>query len=216
MKAKDKSVIFDFDGVIYDSEQINYEANQIAFNDTDMTFTPEEYKELWIVEGLDLPEIVRRYGLEADLEEIRRIKNLRCKELFLQSAAVISDEVKDTVASLIGRKWKTAIGSSNTEDNITTLLDRSDMRHMFDAIVGLESIPNVKPEPNVFLECLRQTRTRAKNAVVVEDAPKGITAARKAKIETIIAIPNAWTEDCDFSEANIVLESIEDLPDAIN
>ena len=216
MRAKNKCVIFDFDGVVYDSEQINYEANQLAFKDIGLSFTPEEYKQLWIVEGLDLPDIVRRYQLDADPETIRRIKNMRCKEMLLQSASAISDEIRNTIESLIGSKWKMAIGSSNTEDNIFTLLDRSDMRKLFDAVVGLESVPKVKPEPDVFLECLKRTRVRAKNAVVVEDAPKGITAAKKAKIGTVVAIPNSWTQDCDFSDADIVLASIKDLPDAIN
>ncbi|PIR48891.1 hypothetical protein COU80_01770 [Candidatus Peregrinibacteria bacterium CG10_big_fil_rev_8_21_14_0_10_55_24] len=215
MKAKNKCVIFDFDGVVYDSEQINYEANQLAFKDTGLSFTPEEYKRLWIVEGLDLPDIVRRYQLDADPEAIRRIKNLRCKEMFLQSASAIFDEMRNTIASLIDSKWKTAIGSSNTEDNILALLDRSDMRKLFDAVVGFESVPRVKPMPDVFLECLKRTSVRAKNAVVVEDAPKGIMAAKRAKIGTVVAIPNAWTQDCDFSDADIVLASIQDLPDAI-
>ena len=136
--------------------------------------------------------------------------------MFLRSASAISDEVRNAVESLIGSKWKMAIGSSNTEDNILALLDRSDMRKLFDAIVGLESIPKVKPEPDVFLECLKRTRVRAKNAVVVEDAPKGITAAKRAKIGNVIAIPNAWTHDCDFSDADTVLASIKDLPNAIN
>lgn len=190
MKSKNKCVIFDFDGVLYDSEQINYEANQVAFRDTNLSFSPEEYKQLWIVEGLDLPEIVRRFGLNVDPEAIRAVKNIQCKKLFTQSVSAISNEVRDAVTSLIGNKWKTAIGSSNTEENIFTLLDRSDMRHMFDAIVGLESVSKVKPEPDVFRECLKRTHTRAKNAVVVEDAPKGITAAKRARIGTIIAIPN--------------------------
>lgn len=169
MRAKNKCVIFDFDGVIYDSEQINYEANQFAFEGTGVSFSREQYKQLWIVEGLDLPDIVRRYHLDADPEAIRRMKNLRCKEMFLSSASAISDEMRNTIESLIGSKWKMAIGSSNTEDNILALLDRSDMRKLFDSIVGLESIPKVKPEPDVFLECLKRTGVRAKNAVVVEE-----------------------------------------------
>lgn len=216
MSAKNKCVIFDFDGVMYDSEQINYEANQLAFEDTGVSFSWEQYKQLWIVEGLDLPEIVRRYQLDADPEAIRRIKNLRCKEMYLRSASAISDEMRNMIESLIGSKWKMAIGSSNTEDNILALLDRSDMRRLFDAIVGLESIPIVKPEPDIFIECLKRTHVRANNAVVVEDSPKGITAAKRAKIGTVIAIPNAWTQNCDFSHADIVLASIKDLPDAIN
>ena len=181
-----------------------------------MSFSPEEYKQLWIVDGLDLPEIVRRYGLNVDSEEIRRIKNLRCKEMFMQSSSVIAKEVRAAIALLIGNRWKIAIGSSNTEDNIRTLLGRSDMLQIFNVIVGLESVSSVKPQPDVFLECLKRTSVRAENAVVVEDAPKGITAAKRAKIGMVVAIPNVWTKDCDFSDADVVLASIKDLPDAIN
>lgn len=216
MKAKSKCVIFDFDGVLYDSEQINYEANRLAFEGTGVSFSPEEYKQLWIVDGLDLPEIVRRYGLNVDSEEIRRIKNLRCKEMFMQSSSVIAKEVRAAIALLIGNRWKIAIGSSNTEDNIRTLLGRSDMLQIFNVIVGLESVSSVKPQPDVFLECLKRTSVRAENAVVVEDAPKGITAAKRAMIGMVVAIPNVWTKDCDFSDADVVLASIKDLPDAIN
>jgi HAD superfamily hydrolase (TIGR01509 family) len=211
----DKCVIFDFDGVIFDSEGINYAANQLAFKDAGLSFSAEEYKQLWIVEGLDLPDIISRYQLNVNPEEIRRRKNLYSKEMLMSIQKGISDEVRNTIEILIVRKWKIAIGSSNSEDNIRSLLEKSNIRQKFNAIVGLESVRKVKPAPDVFIECLKRTGVSAENAVVIEDAPKGVLAAKRAKIGKVIAVPNNWTKDCDFSNADLILDSLQNLPESI-
>jgi beta-phosphoglucomutase-like phosphatase (HAD superfamily) len=68
-----------------------------------------------------------------------------------------------------------------------------------------------KPSPALYLEALELLGVEAAGAVAIEDSPNGIAAARAAGI-FCVAFPNDVTSALDFSHADLVLESLEDVP----
>ena len=68
-----------------------------------------------------------------------------------------------------------------------------------------------KPSPALYLEALELLGVEAAEAVAIEDSPNGIAAARAAGI-FCVAFPNDVTSALDFSQADLVLESLEDVP----
>jgi len=68
-----------------------------------------------------------------------------------------------------------------------------------------------KPSPVMYVEALELLGVDATEAIVFEDSPNGVRAARGAGIFTI-AIPNAVTRDNGLDEADLVLDSLADLP----
>ena len=50
----------------------------------------------------------------------------------------------------------------------------------FDAIVSAEDVVNGKPDPEVFLTAAKQLRSTPAECIVVEDAPAGVEAAKRA------------------------------------
>jgi putative hydrolase of the HAD superfamily len=85
------------------------------------------------------------------------------------------------------------------------------MRPFFEFEVTREDVSQIKPDPEVYLQALERADLSADQAVVIEDTPRGITAAKSAEIFTI-AIPNEFTRGLDFSEADVVLHNIAELP----
>jgi beta-phosphoglucomutase-like phosphatase (HAD superfamily) len=51
----------------------------------------------------------------------------------------------------------------------------------------------------------------AEEAIAIEDSPNGVAAARAAGI-FCVAFPNDVTHALDFSQADLVLASLEDMP----
>jgi beta-phosphoglucomutase-like phosphatase (HAD superfamily) len=67
----------------------------------------------------------------------------------------------------------------------------------------------------MYLEALELLDVAAGEAIVFEDSPNGVRAAREAGIFTV-AVPNAVTRDYGLGEADLVLDSLADLtPDAL-
>ena len=82
----------------------------------------------------------------------------------------------------------------------------------WDAVVTAEhDRSRAKPSPVMYLEALELLGVDAPEAIVFEDSPNGVRAARAAGIFTV-AIPNAVTREYGLGEADLVLESLGDLP----
>ncbi|MFL6229711.1 MAG: HAD family hydrolase, partial [Pyrinomonadaceae bacterium] len=68
-----------------------------------------------------------------------------------------------------------------------------------------------KPNPLMYLEALDVLGVAADEAVVFEDSPNGVAAGKAAGI-FVVAIPNDVTRDFGLDEADLVLDSLADLP----
>jgi putative hydrolase of the HAD superfamily len=68
-----------------------------------------------------------------------------------------------------------------------------------------------KPSPTLYLEALELLGVAAAEAVAFEDSPNGIRAAKSARIYTV-GIPNAVTRDYGLDDADLVLDSLTELP----
>ena len=63
----------------------------------------------------------------------------------------------------------------------------------------------------MYLEALDVLDVTADEAVVFEDSPNGVHAAKAAGI-FVVAVPNAVTRDYGLDEADLVVGSLADLP----
>ena len=73
------------------------------------------------------------------------------------------------------------------------------------------ALPICKPSPALYLEALELLGVAADEAIAIEDSPNGIAAARAAGIYCV-AFPNDVTTALDLSQADLVVESLEDVP----
>jgi beta-phosphoglucomutase-like phosphatase (HAD superfamily) len=90
-------------------------------------------------------------------------------------------------------------------------LDRLDVTDLFDAIATGDDVAQVKPDPELYLLALARLGLAASEAVVFEDAPNGVLAAKRASIFTV-AVPNALTCDLPLDHADLRVASLADLP----
>ncbi|MDX6478171.1 MAG: hypothetical protein QOG29_758, partial [Gaiellaceae bacterium] len=107
---------------------------------------------------------------------------------------------------------KTAIVSSSTQDWINRHLARLERAEHFEAIVAADhDVSRAKPTPTLYLEALDRLALGPEEAIAFEDSPNGIKAAKAAGI-FCVAIPNGVTAALGFGEADLVLDSLADLP----
>ena len=215
MNKKLDTIIFDFDGVLFDTEEINYHANELTFQQHGLSFSKQEYAQLWIKEGLDMEDIILKYGIKTTPTQLREVKNRIFLEIIKETPPLFILGIRENIKKLLSNGYKIAIASSNFRRNIETVLRNANAEFSFDVIVGREDIDNPKPHPEVFLRCLELLNSSAEKSVVIEDAPKGIISANRGGIKKVIAIPNYWTENGDFSTASLILDSSIKLADTI-
>jgi beta-phosphoglucomutase len=121
---------------------------------------------------------------------------------------------------------KMAIGSAAITFNIDFVLDGTNTRQYFDAVVSADNVSTSKPNPETFLKCAQQLHVLPEECIVFEDTPKGVEAALNAgmkafvittlhqpdefeRYENVLGFANDFTELSQEINKYFTLEKIE-------
>ncbi len=85
--------------------------------------------------------------------------------------------------------------------------------HFFDHVVTREDVGagRTKPNPDLFLTALDRLKVPKEAAIVFEDSPNGVKAARQAGI-FVVAVPNELTSMLSLDHGDLILSSLSDMP----
>jgi HAD superfamily hydrolase (TIGR01509 family) len=103
--------------------------------------------------------------------------------------------------------WRQAIASSAPRENIDAVLAVIGLASVFQAMVSAEDVTLGKPDPQVFLTAAARLGSAPAQSIVVEDAPAGIEAARRAGMPSI-----GVRRKGPPLPANLAVASLADLP----
>ena len=79
-----------------------------------------------------------------------------------------------------------AICSAAIMFNIDFVLDGTNTRQYFDAIVSANDVSTSKPHPETFLKAAQQLGVESKECIVFEDSPKGVESSRNAGMKSVV------------------------------
>jgi HAD superfamily hydrolase (TIGR01509 family) len=198
-------VIFDFDGVLVDSERHHMASYNAVFQKYGHTLDPAEYAKYWTSLGHGPKGEIQRHKLNIDPDAIRREKRPIFSELCRNGTVRFFPEARELVNLLVGAGKELAIASGTMKRDIMAILENEGLLETFDSVVGSD-IAALKPDPESFLMVLANVNASPSEAVVVEDAEKGVSAAIAAHIPVVV-VRTPETSDIDFSSADLVLES---------
>lgn len=206
-----KGLIFDFDGLILDTEIPGFQAWKEIFAGYNLPFTYAHWSKA-IGTGptaydpaLDLYSLVNE---SLDPTELRKKQLTRAHEIL--ENVPIQPGVLNFIQQAQHLQMQMAVASSSPCDWVMTHLQRLDLVKYFQYILTAEDVAHVKPEPDLFHLALQKLALRPSEAIVFEDSPNGITAARAAGIY-VIAVPNEITKTMNTSHADLEVNSFFDL-----
>jgi beta-phosphoglucomutase len=204
-----KAVIFDLDGVVVNSMPFHAKAWQDTFRKFGMRVTK---KEIYLREGEKWDktffDIMRKKG--------KRVTQKIKDEVFSYREKVFNDMPKI-------RPFKEAppllrrLKRSGLRLGLVTGTPRAEIREMlpsplyrlFDVIVPSDEVRRGKPHPEPFRKALKRLGAKPEEAVVIENAPNGIRAAKRAKIR-VIAVETSLSRK-HLKEADMVVRSLSKL-----
>ncbi len=202
-------VIFDFDGVLVDSERHHMASYNTVFQKYGHRLDPVEYAKYWTSLGHGPKGEIERHKLSIDPDAIRREKRPIFHELCRNGTVRFYPEARELVHLLVGAGKELAIASGTMKRDIMAILQNEGLVETFDSVVGSD-IAALKPDPESFLMVLANVDAAPSEAVVIEDAEKGVSAAIAANIPVIV-IRSPETAAIDFSGADLVLDSHAEL-----
>lgn len=204
-----QGVIFDMDGVLVMSGDAHYESWRQAGASRGVEITKAKFLETFGQVNADcIPALFGPATTAAEIAQIAEDKEVAYRDI-IRDCVPIAPGVAELLEGLTAAGLRCAVGSSAPPENVDLVLDAGGIRRFFSATVHGNDVKNGKPAPDVFLIAAERLGVEPSRCAVIEDAPAGITAARRAGMR---AIGLATTHDADAlhrAEADAVFA---DLP----
>ena len=209
-----RAFLFDFDGLILDTETASRAGWRWLFEQhghelpDDLWITVVGTHSSWDIWG-HLEDLIGE-PLDRDTWNEQRYAH----ELSLLEAERLRPGILDYFTFAQQYDLKRAIVSSASRRWIDMHLERLEQAVGWDAILTADrDATRAKPNPTMYLEALDVLGVEADEAVVFEDSPNGVAAGKAAGI-FVVGVPNEVTRDVGLDAADLVVDSLADLPPA--
>jgi HAD superfamily hydrolase (TIGR01509 family) len=207
-----RALVFDFDGLLVDTETASRAGWELLFREHGHELPSEKWALMvGTIDGWDIwghLEGLVESRLDREALNARRFAH----ELSLLELEGLRPGIVEYLEASERLGLKRAIVSSSSRAWIDRHLARLERAAGWNAIVTADhDRVRAKPNPTLYLEALDLLGVAAAEAVAFEDSPNGIRAAKAAGIFTV-AVPNEITRDLGVDEADLVVDSLADLP----
>lgn len=204
------ALIFDVDGVVADTEVLNARASVLMFEQLyGVTVQPEDFVPFIgtgderYVEG-----VAEKYGVTIDTDAAvqRRAENffLLLQDEPLPAAPGVLELVQ---AAREDPQARVAIATSGRKDKQFPVIEGTGLRlEWFDAVITGDDVDRKKPDPQIYLRTAERLGLDPAVCVVFEDAPAGVTAAKRAGM-SCIAVTSTVTA-AELSGADLAVDSL--------
>ena len=184
--AAPRAVLWDMDGTLVDSGDLHFAAWRETMIALGRDLTRAEFDATF---GQRNDAILRRLVDRAiSVAEIARIgddKEARYRALVTAHGIAPLPGALDWLRRLDAAGWRQAIASSGPRANAAAIIVALDLGEAFAAVVAAEDVTHGKPHPEVFLAAAARLGVPPRRCVVLEDAPPGLEAGRRAGMPTI-------------------------------
>ena len=204
-----KALIFDFDGLILDTETPELLVWQKVYREHGQELTARMWGQ--IVGGTaassfePASHLAALNGNHLDTEALKaRVREESLAQIHQQPPL---PGVRELIDDARQHRLKLAVASSSPHDWVDGHLTRLGLLSSFDVIKAREDVPRTKPEPDLFLAALSGLDVQSDQAVVLEDSPNGVRAAKRAGL-FVVAVPNPVTESLPFEGEDLRLSSL--------
>lgn len=205
--AAPRAVLWDMDGTLVDSGDLHFLAWREAMAAHGRALSRAEFDATF---GQRNDAILRRLLdpaiADADIARIGDEKEAHYRALVAARGIQPLAGALDWVRRLDAAGWRQAIASSGPRANAATIIDALGLHAAFAAVAAAEDVTHGKPHPEVFLVAAARLDVAPARCVVVEDAPPGIEAGRRAGMPTIGVRSTHATLDGD-----VVVDALTDL-----
>ncbi|MDH5546817.1 MAG: HAD family hydrolase [Gammaproteobacteria bacterium] len=222
--AQLEAILFDVDGTLAETER---DGHRVAFNmafaaeGLDWEWSESLYGKLLAVTGGK--ERIRRYidqylndfHYDGDLDEMIKAlhlsKNGYYAQLVEQGKISLRPGVERLINEARAQNIRLAIATTTSMENVTNLLTGTlgkESIEWFELIAAGDIVPAKKPAPDIYFYTLEKMQLAAENCIAIEDSSNGIRSSRAADLTTLIT-PSIYTMDDDFSEAALIVETLD-------
>lgn len=215
-----KLFIFDLDGTLVDTapdfkNSINYMLNEL--NESEVSL--EEIRN-WV--GYGARELIRRTVVDKNIpHDEQRIEEML--KIFLlhythniDDDSVLFNNVRNVLEFLKNNGIKLAVCTNKMERLSNILLEKLNVLHMFDYLVGGDSLSKSKPDPYPLLNICEKLNTEISDSIMIGDSVTDLNAGKGAGMPVVL-VSYGYTDNKDiYNEADLVINDFSQLKELVN
>jgi HAD superfamily hydrolase (TIGR01509 family) len=205
------AVIFDFDGLILDTETPAFTSTAAVFAEHGVELDRDRW--LSIIGVADHPHWTEM--LEgalgqplADRERVIAERNV------IKNAETEAKPIQPGIVALLDEcaaaGVPVGVASSSHSPWVHGHLERLELFDRFGFIATRDLVDAGKPSPDLFVLAVEQLGVDPSRTVGLDDSPAGIASAKAAGLAAV-GVPSGMTSTADFSGADLVVGSVENL-----
>jgi HAD superfamily hydrolase (TIGR01509 family) len=200
-------VLLDMDGTFLDSRgkgeipnEWAYEAFRRSLRHYGITLTIKEIKDLFLVplhsEGTEgVRKFCKRFGLDSKEFWARREKDvIEAKIEAMRSGVIKPYKGSEEIIKYLSEKFYLTVVSDSQQVCVDYALEHFNLKTYFTIWYGrksdLKSLATRKPSPFYINRVLRELNLRKEDAILADDSPVGILAAKNAGIDSVLIYHN--------------------------
>ncbi|TDH21492.1 HAD family phosphatase [Segetibacter sp. 3557_3] len=204
-----KAFLFDLNGTMIDDMYYHIRAWYDILNQLGAKLSMDEVKAQCYGKNHELLERIfpGRFSV-AEKDKMSYEKEKAYQQAFRPQLKLL-DGLSELLEIAYNSGIKMAIGSAAIMYNIDFVLDGTNIRKYFDAIVSADDVRESKPNPETFLEAALRLGVSPESCIVFEDTPKGVEAAFNAGMRA--AVITTIHEPAEFNHLNNVIGFASDF-----
>ena len=207
-----KAVLFDFDGVIANTLEYHVQAWQKAFHEFNLNVSVT-LEDISIQEGSGASDIAKILAHEKKLklsqQELEQITQLKREFYGICTKATIYPEIQQFINKLKTMPLKLALVTGSIMKSIKKVVD-DDFLDTFSVIVTQYDVTHTKPDPEPFLKAAQKLQIPPDQCLVIENAPKGVQAAKDAGM-ICIALKTTISDDNILKKADYIFNNASEI-----
>jgi phosphoglycolate phosphatase len=204
-----KLIMFDLDGTLVDTSQditnaLNYAIEPFALQKLTV-------KDTIGMVGEGVTRLIEKVCGEnrRDLKEIGIQRFLDYYSKHLTDHSVVYPKVINTLEKL--HEYRKVVISNKRENLSRELLEKLQLLHYFELIIGSDTTPEKKPSAMPLIHALGKINVIPEEALMIGDSKFDIEAGKRAGVKTI-AVVYGYGEKSNLLEADYVIDNLDALP----
>ncbi len=213
-----KAILLDFDGVLVNSMSYHVRAWQMIFQDLNIAVQPDD---VLLTEGCRSIELARqvlkRHSVNLSASEVDDLVD-RKQNLYRKiTRAELIPAARPFLEGARELGVLRGLVTGTPRLNVNKMLS-SDVQGLFDVIITGDDVENGKPDPEGYRLAARELRVEPSACLVVENAPLGIKAAKRAGMRVAAlatTLRRSYLQEADFHAADLA-KLANKLPGLLN